>query len=228
MVSREESIAYWSQRNPWRCFKEFLLCHYRMVKQGDILKMPSDMRKLLFYYFQKYIQFHKKKSSGSKCIDIVTPINFIIPEGTMKCIHISGRKLGREIFHYRLAFKIQDPRILHRLVEFETNIKQSLEFETNISLEFETNISLEFETNKNWKSMLKESTLFYTMHGECPREYFEESRSSDLFRDYTKVQSDGSLFQIGCMVDFPLNFLIKGVVGKSHWTVQFSLERYKK
>ena len=213
MTTREQSIAYWSERKPLICFREFLLCYYRMVNEGDAIKIPPEIRKLLFSYLQKHVQFHLKKRSGSKSIEIVTPINLAIPMNTMKCVHLSAKRLGRESWHYRLCFEIQDTHVLQQLEEIETNIKQSLKF-------------------NRWKPMLKGSTLFYTAHTSCgPEEYFDESdptRNPESFYNHVKVErfsrlDRASLFQIGSMVDFALKFSVKGVVGKSSWSVNFSL-----
>lgn len=143
---RNTSIAYWSKRNPKTCFMTFLLS---ISKQNDIPWLPKDIRKLLFEYMTKFIQFHHNKIGNMNPYDkinnvsnnnvnkikfrrlnelvLVQPITYIIPANTIKCTHISATRMGRENMHVKMAFNIQESKIANNLMKLEEGVKNSLE-----------------------------------------------------------------------------------------------------
>jgi len=168
---RDESIEYWKYRNPKICFNVFLLC---LKKREDIPWLPKDIRKLLFDYFNKFVQFHHNKLGkwDLSCLnygnqkyenkiqkltqlDFVEPINYIIHANSIYCTHISYSRFGRDKSHTKFAFKIVSDKVIKDLTEIENRNKMSLEkiFNKNLS-------------NEEWRFSVLENTLFYAIYSD--------------------------------------------------------------
>ena len=172
LTNRQHSINYWSQRNPHRGFRSFLLC---CKKNNDLPQLPKDIQKHLLKYVVTYIPLHlpikgnptivKNKVTGEsfkflqikpnpRQIDLVKNITLNLPENTLQCVHLSARRYGSEHYRVNAVFWIKDERIANLILSMEKQIFESVPKEVHLDPIKPTIV----------KSKSNGYTLFYSYH----------------------------------------------------------------
>jgi hypothetical protein len=191
MSIMQVSNEYWEKRNPYKCFKVFLMS---LLRRCDIPWLCLDIRKLLFQYLTRYIQFHHNKlgkwnpiykiSKEKICkvteLNFVDPITYIISANTMQCSHISATGIGKDSMHVKMAFNIMCQKVANKLIQIEEKVKMSLEEILRKKL-----------SSDDWRPTIKKDSgkyiLFFAKY--CDTDYNINLKRHYEDKPYTKLDS---------------------------------------
>jgi len=124
MTKKENSINYWSKRNPCQGFRTFLWCYNQRL---DLPWLSKDIKKILYKYIAYHLQFNKLSKNRSPKIDTVNNISMTFPNNSLQCVGLTVCRINNNNnWRCKAIFRFNDDKIYALLMRLEKRLFDSV------------------------------------------------------------------------------------------------------